>query len=79
MEGFVGVGDIEAGVGVGTGVAVGVGVLVGAKVDAVVTVASGLGLSGAVDGETQADKVRKKVHNSIKTRDFLSFIFHTLP
>ena len=57
----------------------GVGVLVGAKVGVVVIVASRPALSGAVGENAQADHIRQKVHNSIKTKDFLRFIFHTLP
>lgn len=51
------------------------GVLVGAKVGVAVIVAFILGLSGAVDGDTQADKARKMENKNITMGDFFRFIF----
>ena len=58
---------------VGRGVTVGTRVMVGAAV----IVGVGLGLSGAVDGDTQADKARKRKNKSITMDVFLRFIFHS--
>ena len=60
-------GCIGRGVGVGTRVMVGAAVIVGV----------GLGLSGVVEGDAQADKARKRENKSITMGDFFRFIFHS--
>ena len=77
--------DVGSGVTVGTrvmvgadscsvGVTVGAFVTVGAMVGVAVIVASIPGLSGAVDGEAQADKMRNKTNKRFTTKNFLRFI-----
>jgi hypothetical protein len=62
---------VDNGASVGRGVTVGTILMVGTTV----IVGAGLGLSGAVAGDAQADKASKRVNNSIKMGDFLRFIF----
>ena len=64
VEGVVG-GCVDR--GVGTRGLVGVAVIVRV----------GLGLSGTVDGEVQADKARKRENKNITMGDFFRFIFHS--
>lgn len=64
---------------VGNGSSVGRGVTVGTivMVGVTVIVGTGLGLSGAVDGDAQADMASKKMHNNIKMGAFFRFIFNS--